>query len=182
VAIVIGVARVAGSAGRPAWRDAATENDPTVLERSFVLDVRASFAQRAAWLAAPHPATLAADPTAPAWADHEPRPSLASHKSPRTASTPPSLIDLGQTSSSGHRPGRGVGNEHVRIGSGHSGGTDPRQQYRLNDLRPGPTHKPAQAAGNGLMETGRRHIARTLMGQLRIWVGRVAPTNYAAVN
>ena len=66
---------------------------------------------------------------------------------------PPLLIDPGQTSSSGTDTVEALGNEHVRIGSGHSGGTDPGQQYRLNNLHPVPVHVPPQAAGNGPMET-----------------------------
>ena len=101
---------------------------------------------------------------------------------PRTASTPPLLIDPGQTSSSGTDPVEALGNEHVRIGSGHSGGTDPGQQYRLNNLRPVPVHVPPQAAGNGPVETA----GATQLGHLWVaaadWVGRVAPVNDAAVN
>ena len=168
--------------GRPAWQEAATESDPAVLAWSFVLDVRASFTQRAPWLAAPHPATLAADPATPAWVGHEPRPSLTSHRSQGPPRPPPLLIDPGQTSSSGTDPVGALGNEHVRIGSGHSGGTDPGQQYRLNNLRPVPVHVPPQAAGNGPMETA----DATELGHLWVaaadWVGRVAPVNDAAVN
>ena len=100
----------------------------------------------------------------------------------RTASTPPLLIDPGQTSSSGTDTVEALGNEHVRIGSGHSGGTDPGQQYRLKQPPPVPgtcVHKPQPTA---------RWRQQTLQssgtyGQLlRFCVGRVAPTSYAAVN
>jgi hypothetical protein len=55
------------------WYDAATEHDPTAVQRGLALDVRAFFAEQAAELAAPAPATLALDAAALAWAECEPQ-------------------------------------------------------------------------------------------------------------
>jgi Domain of unknown function (DUF4253) len=55
------------------WYDAATHHDPTAVARGLALDVRAFFAQQAAELAAPDPATLTMDAAALAWADREPQ-------------------------------------------------------------------------------------------------------------
>jgi hypothetical protein len=55
------------------WYDAATNHDPTAVARGLALNVRAFFAQQAAELAAPDPATLTMDAAALAWADREPQ-------------------------------------------------------------------------------------------------------------
>jgi hypothetical protein len=55
------------------WYDVATAHDPTAVARGLALDVRAFFAEQAAELAAPDPATLTVDPAALAWADREPQ-------------------------------------------------------------------------------------------------------------
>jgi hypothetical protein len=46
------------------WYDAATNHDPRAVARGLALDVRAFFAEQAAELAAPHPATLTMDAAA----------------------------------------------------------------------------------------------------------------------
>jgi hypothetical protein len=55
------------------WSGAAAAHDPTAVARGLALDVPAFFAQRAAGLAAPDPATLTVDPAALAWAERAPQ-------------------------------------------------------------------------------------------------------------
>jgi hypothetical protein len=55
------------------WYQAATNHDPTAVQRGLALDVQAFFAEQTTELEAPDPATLALDAATLAWAEREPQ-------------------------------------------------------------------------------------------------------------
>jgi hypothetical protein len=55
------------------WYQAATNHDPTAVQRGLALDVQAFFAEQTAEVVAPDPATLALDAAPLAWAEREPQ-------------------------------------------------------------------------------------------------------------